>query len=299
MSFWGTLGGIASLGLPIGQLASSTVGLVAGMGGLDIAGGLISDNQERIAAEKDRQMQLDFAKNGIRWKVADAQAAGLHPLAALGASTPSFSPVGGAGTHTGEGVSRMGQDISRAVQAGLTRNERNEELGSLQIENAKLQNKYIEEQINSSKASRMRSPGTGPALPHAGDFHVVDGQGDSNSALVTKPDEVVASSKNARAQSPGVITSYSFQRTRDGGLAPVMSSDTQQRLEDDVFGKTDWYIRNRVLPWHEGVGRPDIAPPAGTYWKWDSGRQAYYPEKDSEMSRYIRKRKQELKERGY
>ena len=33
-----------------------------------------------------------FAKRGIQWRVHDAKKAGLHPLAALGAQTTSFSP---------------------------------------------------------------------------------------------------------------------------------------------------------------------------------------------------------------
>lgn len=45
------------------------------------------------AAEKDRAMQYDFAKQGIQWRANDARAAGIHPLAAMGASLNSASPV--------------------------------------------------------------------------------------------------------------------------------------------------------------------------------------------------------------
>lgn len=37
--------------------------------------------------------QREFAKMGIQWRVQDAIAAGLHPLFALGANLPSFSPA--------------------------------------------------------------------------------------------------------------------------------------------------------------------------------------------------------------
>ena len=58
--------------------------------------GLIGAGQSQASAERLNQLnyehQKEFAQNGIRWKVADAKAAGLHPLAALGASTASYSP---------------------------------------------------------------------------------------------------------------------------------------------------------------------------------------------------------------
>lgn len=53
-------------------------------------------SNRRYQREQDRlnrQMQYDFAQNSIKWKVNDAKEAGLHPLAALGVSSASASPV--------------------------------------------------------------------------------------------------------------------------------------------------------------------------------------------------------------
>lgn len=69
------------------------------------------------SASKNIRYQKQFAKKGIQWRVNDAKAAGLHPLYALGAQVPAFSPVMDA---TGSGLQSMGQDISRAVKATLT-----------------------------------------------------------------------------------------------------------------------------------------------------------------------------------
>jgi hypothetical protein len=51
------------------------------------------------------EQQKEFAKNSIQWKAADARAAGLHPLFAMGApltsySPSSFTPVGDGGSAT-------------------------------------------------------------------------------------------------------------------------------------------------------------------------------------------------------
>lgn len=100
--------------------------------GSNLLGGLLGgkkDNSAKIAAQ-NYAMQKEFAQNGIRWKVADAKAAGIHPLAALGANTLSFTPsvVGdtGGGPDWGSTVRAMGQDISRAFDATRTASERAE-----------------------------------------------------------------------------------------------------------------------------------------------------------------------------
>lgn len=84
-------------------------------------------------ALKNREMQYDFAKNGIRWRVDDAVAAGLSPLAALGSSTIGASPVvsvfdqGPAASSAGNkfrAFAQMGQNISRAAMASAESAER-------------------------------------------------------------------------------------------------------------------------------------------------------------------------------
>ena len=49
----------------------------------------------------DRDMQRQFAKHGIRWKVQDAKAAGIHPLAALGVSPSQAAPTAVGGDPAG------------------------------------------------------------------------------------------------------------------------------------------------------------------------------------------------------
>lgn len=98
--------------------------------GSNLLGGLFGggDDDAEDIAEQNAQLQREFAQNGIRWKVADAKAAGIHPLAALGANTISYTPqaVGdlGGGSRWGPAIRNMGQDISRALDATRTNEER-------------------------------------------------------------------------------------------------------------------------------------------------------------------------------
>lgn len=120
------------------------------------------ESQERIAAQ-NIAMQKEFAQSGVRWKVDDARAAGVHPLFALGASTHSFSPVsvgGSADTSMGDAVASAGQNIGRAAQAGMTKEERAgaSVLDALTIEKAGLENEMLRTQIRGLKQKQLPPP---------------------------------------------------------------------------------------------------------------------------------------------
>lgn len=88
--------------------------IVAGIG--SIFGGLLGSKD----AEKDRQLQLDMAKNRISWTAADARKAGIHPLAALGASYPGYTPVG---SPLGQGVARGAEHLGRAADQATKKSD--------------------------------------------------------------------------------------------------------------------------------------------------------------------------------
>lgn len=154
----------------------AAIGAVAGKA-VDVLSG------ER-AARKNRQMQQQFAQQGIQWKVADAKAAGLHPLAALGAQTHAASPV-----YVGGSFGELGQDISRAVIAGSDHQQR-DALGEFAAQKVKesdarvFQQQYQDVQLQREKVGlerdivmrdmaawqlrQMQLPGTPPAVPVGG-----------------------------------------------------------------------------------------------------------------------------------
>lgn len=99
-------------------------------------GSIFGASSARRAAKADRELQKEFAQNAVQWKVADGRAAGLHPLAAIGASTTGYTPVGdnGAGQMMADGMAGIGAAVSKAKNKG-----REDELHDLSVAQIKSQ----------------------------------------------------------------------------------------------------------------------------------------------------------------
>lgn len=136
-----------------GSVASIGSSIVGGLFGM--AGAAKTAKAIREANEKNLAYQKEFAQNGIRWKVQDAQAAGLHPLIGAGAQGQSFSPSFVGDTSAGDGLANMGQNISRAVDATLTRKEREEQLQIAKAE--KIHELAMKERHDLAQEALMRS----------------------------------------------------------------------------------------------------------------------------------------------
>lgn len=118
-----------------------------------VVGPIISGGLELIAGQQERSqanqqldfnyaMQKEFAQNGISWKVADAKRAGIHPLAAIGASTamPQAISIGG-GSSGIRAVSRalknMGQGVVDLPMRKIQMAQEVERLKNMKLENMK------------------------------------------------------------------------------------------------------------------------------------------------------------------
>lgn len=232
-------------------------------------------------AERDRQLQREFAQHGIRWRVEDAKAAGLHPLFALGGSGATFSPapisVSGhqADTSLARGLSHAGQDLSRAIDATRTKPERvDARMEIMRLDNAQLQNELLKAQINKLNASQV-----GPPMPvsssgaHRG---LVGGLGGVSPDVEERPLSRTSTEPGRPHQEAGAIPEAGFSRT-PSGLAPVPSADVKERIEDQIIPEIMWSLRNNLLP-NIGLGTPPPKSwlPAGAYeWRWHPGKQEW------------------------
>jgi hypothetical protein len=117
--------------------------------------------QEQVNAE-NLAYQKEFAQNDIQWKVADAKAAGINPLAALGAQEQSFSNL--VAPQPGAGFSSAGQSLGRAISALQTPEQRDNQAAATALD---LQSKQLNNQYIAAKINEINNP-SAPGQPTAG-----------------------------------------------------------------------------------------------------------------------------------
>lgn len=194
--------------------------LAAGAGVIGKAMDMFSASKNRDMAMKqaqaNQQLQLDFAKSGVQWRVEDAKAAGIHPLAALGMQGPSFSPValGDAATPS-TNFAGMGQDISRAITATRSQAAREQAFTNtardLELTGKRLDNAFKATELASAVKRNTRDQ-VGPALPTEGPF-------------------VVPEAKKSEEQQPLMWMGNRVKTARDTSPAKAV----EDNLGDDIF----------------------------------------------------------------
>ena len=120
-----------------------------------------SDGPSKTLARKQYRLQNKIAHEGIRMRVADAKAAGIHPLYALGAGTPTASatPImdGDPGRNTAEAAIRAGTNFLAKREA--------EKRQAWQDD---LYNSQVQSQIKANNAlANLRTAQTGETVQRA------------------------------------------------------------------------------------------------------------------------------------
>jgi hypothetical protein len=225
--------------------------------GANVLGGMMSARANRKMAKQQMWAQEKAARSQIRWRVADAKAAGINPLVALGASTTSMSPamVGG-GDPLGNAMQSMGQDISRAAMSNMDKTQR--KITELNVEAAELRNEALREDIKNQKGMRI-SQQLGPGVQ-------------------TDPLRRTASPAGKMHQEIGHVPDVGFAKTKTG-LAPVPSSNVKEKIEDQMIPELSWAMRNQVMP-NIGMGdKPSkkYLPKGAKDWQWSVNYQEWQP----------------------
>lgn len=281
---------------PVGWAANPT-GMLGSIGGAALGGGLDylsaeqqqrsneSMNQRNIELAREQMAaQKEFAQMGIRWRVEDATAAGLHPLAALGAAGAGYSPVVanlmGSESPKAAAFKSMGQNVSRAMSATATAEERL--MQRLQLERASMENELLKARVVEEQR-RVMNPGFPAAanaqvgLPGQGEARV-GGSGGTDLPVQFMPMGTTVSPGGRAAQAYGHTTMYSYQRYPDGSLQPASSPDIQGDKANDVLSMLrhhiDMFAQKYTNPSALAPSYEDNPLPPHLYWKfrYTSGR---------------------------
>lgn len=249
-------------------------------GGSSLLGGFLQSRSDKktqaLNLEQqrlDRQFQLDFAQQGIRWRVEDAKQAGIHPLYAMGASIPAYSPsaqtVGG-NTNAFQGLAKAGQDVGNAVARSQTKGTRElVTMQRLQIVEQSLKNEQLQAQI-----LRDKKAASTPAFPDAnqppGSLEAMGAATPPSVKLV--PSEIEASIKGDPGTQAGTIPATRFMRNIDDTYQRVPAEKAKEAMEENMFLTALYNWRTYGIPiFVSGAeGRPPPVPaPKGQEWAYN------------------------------
>lgn len=260
----------------MGFLDGALGGAIGAVGSL--IGGGVSASQSKANSRLNYEAQKEFAQNGIRWRVEDAKRAGIHPLYALGANTASFSPVQGYGGDFGvsDAFANFGQGIDRAVQAKMTRQERDREDARQEMQDVftlarfqadqryqDAQVRLIDSEIARNRIASMVSLKYAARIPPMpGSPTLLSGQGDA----------LPVGTKEAPYWDNS-IPQMGFSHDASGKLIDIIPSDPYaQRTEDKLI--VEW------LPWlqalWQNVKAKGFGRSVGGYW-WHGDDKGYLP----------------------
>lgn len=219
----------------------SILGAIGGIAG-SLLGGLFGNKQ----AEEQAELQREFAQNGIRWKVEDAKAAGIHPLYALGAQTTAYSPVSVGAPDFATG----GQNLGSAIDAMRTPAEKADGYEKT-VKDLTLQKMGLENEVLASQIRMLNQPGRGPGMP--GD-RMISGQGNTPAVSVMSTAggdfSIAVDQKNSPAQD--AENQYGEVAGEIYGIGNLLSDLNKQKSQGRVgsrpLGKaidllTDYYLK--------------------------------------------------------
>lgn len=232
---------------------------------VELGGDLIKENYAEEAREDARvfareqqtenaRLQKEFAQMGLRWKVADAQAAGVHPLLAMGASGAAFAPnpvVMQDTSDAGSSFQKMGQNLSRAIAAQETADQRQDR--ELQRGLVLAQTRKADEEANyaHARALEIASPGqVGPAMPSgAGNAVISPAQALSMPpAVMFKPSEMESFDPRSGHVSAPQGAHQEFH-LGDGHRISLPSQALAEAWEDmPLLGQAYYGLKNWRLP---------------------------------------------------
>lgn len=256
-------------------------GIGAGIQGLfGLAGGAIASADKRVAeghaqdhAANQQRLQMILAEHGVTMRAKDVMNAynqtGIHPLAMLGVQSPTYTPtnfVGSGASPMGDAVQSAGQNIGRAMMATKTIDERDRAY----VDAARalsLKKGTLELELLSSQIRRLNM--VGPALPGVSNPMSMLGQGDSPGTNTTG---LIRDSFNVKPVGPkelNALPEVGHLSTHRGGLIPVPGKDAKERIEDDFWAQTGFFVRNNLLPQFNSNMSPPYTPPPGYRWHYD------------------------------
>lgn len=267
---------------------------------------------QRELASLNVQLQHEAWTKQLQYRAADAIAAGIHPVFAMGAQPINVGTIAGginpvAPTNAMEGFSQMGQDVGRAALAVMDHNERKAALAiqtrqlALQEmrQGAEIERTMAETELARSQAARLRGQ-VGPPFPA---FGQVSPGGGNTAQVVTgrqgvfewDPVKVATANPSDRGIAAGpAVPTVQWGWSSTGALQPFPAPGL--KIEDEFMAPlmSRWLLTDVLAMNTGGVSGPVLKTvgmeikakyPQSIGFEWSHTKQGFVPiYKQTELS---------------
>lgn len=143
----------------------------------DIGAAIVGSAANKKEGKRAWRRTKVLNQNQIQWRVRDAQAAGIHPLAALGMSPIGTMPqTGGTGSYAADAMSNIGANVAGYLsqkkanarqeimdQASLAESQARTEKARAEAREALAQTDWTNQQLMASTLAMFKNPGQADA----------------------------------------------------------------------------------------------------------------------------------------
>lgn len=232
-----------------------------------VLGGILGNRAQIEAAEKNTAYQREFAQHGIRWKTADARAAGLHPLAALGAQTTSYQSQPFT-DQVGPAISSAGQSIGKAYartqETKLSDIDKQNIALDLEYKRYRNDNLLLENMgQNAQMSGVLNEKSANPTVQN--DLYGLGPQPDASKLIEFQPRKVTATDDLGRE--PGMQPIFGPGVLPGGFFVDMLGQMSSEALENDGFNKWKITLYRAIQEMKRDPGpKPKVPLPTGYIW---------------------------------
>lgn len=192
---------------------------------LSFVGGLMNMDNQNKQADKQADLQKEFAQNSIQWRVNDAKKAGIHPLSALGSQGINYNPsyVGGSENFGGS-------------QASISTNTEDKEF-------AELNKRLLAAQVKTAEAeavSAQKQASSSPALFVASNANLASQSGVGHSTNTTGVPGQATSAPVYGVD--GIVNSSKIAKNSDGSVSLWPGKDVEDMASESLFDRFRWQV---------------------------------------------------------
>jgi hypothetical protein len=246
--------GLLAAGLGLGSLfgfgggGSSALGAASNLYGAQMASDATQRANELNAELTREQMELqkEFAQKGVRWRTLDAKKAGIHPLAALGANTISYSPsMIGAQTddHMARAVADIGSKLGQNISNKMLRSVQSEsaeialQMARSQLRGSELENDLLQKQIDSYSNQPRSNDAISPASKNPSD------------AVIVTPNVRLASESTEAAHMTAAVQPKYVPHYSATGVQMFYGEETGDQISESLLDKAKGYYERFAEPY--------------------------------------------------